>query len=77
MQHVDGLEILEIKKKNHSREEGFQNLKRTPEKLNLYEKPRKHKKHKERKKKGTLNKLTQTRRIPSMVANSVAKIFPP
>jgi hypothetical protein len=33
------------KLKIHSREEGFQNLKTTPEKLKLYEKPRKYRKH--------------------------------
>jgi hypothetical protein len=64
------------KVKIHFREEGFHNLKTTLEKLKLYEKPIKYRKHKEKNKQGTLEKLTQTRRIPSMVSNSIDEIFP-
>jgi hypothetical protein len=66
------------KLKRNSREEGFHNLKITHVKLKLYEKPKKHRKHnKASNKQGTLNKLTQTRRIPIMVTNYVDGIFPP
>jgi hypothetical protein len=70
------LEIFR-KLKIHFREEGFQNLKTTPEKLKLYENPRKYRKHnKARTKQRTLNKLTQTRRIPSMEPILLMGYFP-